>query len=93
MDAYRFDVPDGDYELELRFAEYFPNAPGLRIFRVACNGQTLIDKLDLGETPGPRRALSRTFVTRAAGGRGLDVRFDAIVAKPVVSGLRIRRIH
>jgi beta-galactosidase len=93
MDAYRFDVPDGDYELELRFAEYFPNAPGLRIFRVSCNGQTLIDKLDLGETPGPRRALSRTFVTRAAGGKGLQVRFDAIVAKPVVSALRVRRIR
>jgi beta-galactosidase len=93
MDAYRFDIPDGDYELELRFAEYFPNAPGLRIFRVTCNGQTLIDKLDLGETPGPRRALSRTFITRAAAGKGLEVRFDAIVAKPVVSALRVRRIR
>ena len=67
--------------------------PGLRVFRVACNGQTLIDKLDLGETPGPRRALSRTFTTRAAGGKGLDVRFDALVAKPVVSGLRVRRVR
>jgi hypothetical protein len=47
----------------------------------------------LGETPGPRRALSRTFTTRAAGGRGLEVRFDAIVAKPVVSGIRIRRVR
>jgi beta-galactosidase len=93
MEAYRFDVPDGDYELELRFAEYFPNAPGLRVFRVSANGQTLIDRLDLGETPGPRRALSRTFTTRAAGGKGLEVRFDAIVAKPVVSAIRVRRVR
>jgi beta-galactosidase len=94
MDGYRFDVPDGDYELELRFTEYWPNTPGQRIFRISCNGEVLIDRLDLAESPGARRALSRTFANlRAADGKGLRVRFEAIVAKPVVSALRVRRVR
>ena len=94
MDAYRFDVPDGDYELELRFTEYFPNPTSARVFRVTCNGQTLIDRFDLIEAAGLRRAVSRTFTNlRATGGKGIEVRFEGIVAKPVVSGVRVRRLR
>jgi beta-galactosidase len=92
-EGYRFDVADGDYELELRFMEHWPNNPGQRVFRVSCNGVVLIDKLDIAEAYGSRRAASRTFQTRASNGGGVHVRFDAIAAKPVVSALRVRRVR
>jgi beta-galactosidase len=91
MQAFRFDVPDGDYELELRFNEYFPKKGGERVFRVTCNGATLIDRLDLFETYGFRRAASRTFTARATGGKGLSVGFEPIAGKPLISALRVRK--
>jgi beta-galactosidase len=93
VEGYRFDVPDGSYELELRFTEYFPNKPGQRIFRVICNGETLIERLDLAEAYGVRRAVSRTFSTRAQDGKGLNIRFEPIAGKPIISALRVRGIH
>jgi hypothetical protein len=61
---------------------------------VRCNGRTLIDRLDLIEAAGLRRAVSRTFSgIRATGGKGIEVRFEAMVARPVVSGVRVRRIR
>jgi beta-galactosidase len=91
IEALRFDVPAGEYELELRFAEYFPKKPGERVFRVTCNGQTLIDKLDLAATYGVRRAASRAFLVKATGAQGLNVGFEATTAKTIVSGVRVRR--
>jgi beta-galactosidase len=93
VEAYRFDVPDGDYELELRFAEFFPNTkPGERVFRVIQSGEVLIDKLDLMETYGPRRAVTKSFITRATDGQGLHIKFEPIAGKTTVSGVRLRKI-
>jgi beta-galactosidase len=91
-DGYRFDVPDGDYELELRFTEYFPKKPGERVFRVMCNGLNLIYRLDLTEAYGLRRAASRTFKVEAKDGKGLQIHFEAVAGKSIVSALRVRKI-
>ena len=37
LESYRFDVPDGDYEIELRFLEYEFSKPDQRVFNVLVN--------------------------------------------------------
>jgi len=61
LKEFRFDVPDGDYELDLRFTEYSLKEPGKRVFRVTFNGETLIDRLDLFAEYGLRYAVPKVF--------------------------------
>ncbi len=45
--GYRFDLPNGRYEIALRFAEVYCWDAGQRVFDVHINGETVIDHLDL----------------------------------------------
>ncbi len=60
LSFYRFDVPSGKYEIELRFAETKFETAGKRIFDVKVNGLPFIDKLDLAQSPGAFRAFTKT---------------------------------
>ncbi len=90
LTAYRFDVPRGTYEVELRFAETeFENA-GQRVFDVAINGQTLLEKLDLAKETGVQRAFTRRF--RVTAEDGIIIEFKAYQGKPILSAVKIRRL-
>jgi beta-galactosidase len=90
--VYRFDVPDGSYEIELRFAEHSRQKPGERVFSVSLNEEVAIAQLDLVKESGAGCALVRTFRVNAARGRGVAVQFKSIVGEPVLSAVRIRRL-
>jgi hypothetical protein len=94
--AYRFDVPNGRYEVELRFAEIFFDEPGERIFDVWIEGQTLLDDFDVvDQAEGAFRALIRTF-TVELDDEQLNVRFarDWVdgVENPIINALRVTKI-
>jgi beta-galactosidase len=89
--AYRFDVPDGSYEVRLGFAELRDLRPGMRRFRVLVNDRPLLAPIDLAADARPATALERTVVAEAAGGRGIVVRFEGEAGAPVVSAIHLRR--
>jgi beta-galactosidase len=89
LDGYKFDVPDGNYEVELLFAEMKYEQPNKRVFSVKLNGKTVIDRLDLAATAKPRQAYDRKFTVAANG--GLTVEFVPVVGEPVLSGIRVVR--
>ncbi|XVV15178.1 glycoside hydrolase family 2 TIM barrel-domain containing protein [Actinoplanes sp. CA-131856] len=89
MTAYRFDVPDGRYEVTLRFAEI--SATDSRVFDVALNG-TPVSRLDLAARVGRRRPFDITTSATATGGQGLDIGFTAVENVPVISAIDVRRI-
>jgi beta-galactosidase len=91
LQGYRFDVPDGEYEVELRFAE--PNATpiGERVFDVVVNGVLTVSRLDLAAQAGTGVAVPILSTARATDGRGIDVRFMAHKGKPLLSAIRVRR--
>ena len=89
LTAYRFDVPKGEYEVELSFVETEFEKAGQRVFDVSINGQTLLEKLDLAKEPGFQRAFTRRFQTMADDGIKID--FKAYEGKPILSAVRIRR--
>ncbi|MGI9036619.1 MAG: glycoside hydrolase family 2 TIM barrel-domain containing protein [Pyrinomonadaceae bacterium] len=90
LTAYRFDVPAGVYEVELKFAETKFEKAGERVFDVKINGETMLEKLDLVKEIGMRQAFTRRFQINAKD--GIVIGFTAIKGKPILSGVRIRRI-
>lgn len=90
LEGYRFDLPDGDYELELRFVEPRFNQPGERVFTVAVNRELAIEQLDLVKEYGALRGVTCTIHARAEHHEGILLKFGAITDKPVLSAIRIR---
>ena len=91
IDAYRVDVPNGDYEVQLLFAEPFALAPGERVFRVAINGKTVVPRLDLAEQDGVAYATPMTFSTSVQDGKGLSITFQSIHGAPILNAIRVTR--
>jgi beta-galactosidase len=90
IEGYRLDVPDGDYELDLLFAE--PDAkPGERVFDVEANGASIARGLDLSARHGIARAATYTTRVSASGGNGIAVRFTAVKGKAILNALYVRR--
>ncbi len=90
LSEYRFDVPDGEYEVELLFADTNFDAPGRRVFDVLINGSPVIERLDLAASVG-RDSVFKKLV-RAVSKGGLSITFRARVSDPVLSGVRIKKL-
>ncbi len=91
LTAYKFDVPDGDYEIDLRFAEPKFAGGGERVFGVKINGQTVLESLDLAAKVGLMQAFSQKFGISAREKQGISIEFIAIKDKPILSGVRLKR--
>jgi beta-galactosidase len=92
LESYRFDVPDGDYEIELRFVEYEFSKPNQRVFNVLVNGEYLLRSLDLAKEYGLMQPLVLRSYAKAADGDGVRVDFIAVTGVPVLSAILIKRI-
>ncbi|WP_163161127.1 glycoside hydrolase family 2 TIM barrel-domain containing protein [Arthrobacter sp. Alg241-R88] len=92
MSAYRFDVPNGRYEVRLRFADPQKTSPGERVFTVKLGNSVLKEKLDLVAVAGASTAYDLVGTTEVADGQGLIVTFDALTGLPVVSGIDVRKL-
>jgi beta-galactosidase len=91
IEGYRVDVPDGDYEVELRFAEPLALATGERVFDVAINGATVVSGLDLAAQDGVARATPMSFDASAHNGEGLSISFHARQGEPILNAIRVTR--
>jgi beta-galactosidase len=91
LSAYRFDVPDGEYEVELRFAEPTAKAAGERVFGVSVNGRAL-PVVDLAAQYGLARAAVLRVSATAVNGAGVVVRFEPRVGLPILNAIRVRSL-
>jgi len=91
---YRFAVPDGDYQIELYFAEPWygrggGNCSGWRLFDVAVNDSLVIQKLDLWKEAGYAGALKKVVNTQARNG-WLEISFPRVEAgEAIISAIAI----
>jgi len=95
--GYRLKLPNGRYDLHLRFAELQLARAGERVFDVTVQGRTVATNVDLARSPGPRTAFDH--VVRGVGVHHgwLDVGFVdhqnvACLAAIEVEGRTARRI-
>jgi len=96
MDAYRFDVPNGDYAITLYFAEIYHNSNGRRVFSVSLEGNTIIEDLDIYQQVGHDAALAIPFSTRALGiqidDNRIDIEFTSSVDDAKISAIKIVKL-
>ena len=91
VQALRFDVPDGAYEIELRFAETMNRPPGARVFDVAVNGASLASALDLAAAAGPYVAVTKAVRVTCRHGDGVRVEFKPRRGETTVSAVKVTR--
>jgi len=96
--SYALPVDPRDrYRLVLHFAElYFgPGAPGnggvgSRVFKVMCNGETLLDNFDIFKEAGSLHELTKTFRHLKPTAQGkLNLTFEPIVNNASISGIEV----
>ncbi|KAA6460358.1 hypothetical protein DYQ86_15120 [Acidobacteria bacterium AB60] len=96
--SYAIPVDTRDrYTLVLHFAElYFGTqgsgggAPGDRLFRVFCNGSTLLDNFDLYKEAGSLHAVTKTFYHLRPSPQGkLNLVFEPIINNATVSAIEV----
>jgi beta-galactosidase len=92
---YEFPVPDGDYSVELYFAEPWwgtgggINCKGWRLFDVAINDKTVIKNLDIWAEAGHDAALKKVVNVHVTGGH-LNISFPHIAAgQAIISAIAI----
>ena len=110
IQQFRFDVPDGEYDLTLYFAELIGGAAKealaynldnnhvkekeeQRIFSVAVNGYTFLDKLNLAADYGYTTAVHKNTRVTVRGGKGISIDFKAIEGKPVLNAVQLQKIY
>jgi Malectin domain len=89
--------PRDRYTLILHFAEFYfgPSASGIggdgsRVFRVLCNGNTLLDNFDIYKEAGSLHALTKTFYHLKPTAQGkLNIAFEPIANNATVSGIEV----
>ena len=67
--SYAFTVPDGDYELTLKFAEIFAATNNPSVMDVSVEGNLVLDNLNLIDEVGRFAAYDRTFPVTVADGQ------------------------
>lgn len=89
MTAYRFTVPNGTYDVTLKFSENYFSSAGKRVFNVLLEGATVLGNFDIYAAAGNRyTAVDRTFSVSVSDGI-LNLRFDALTDKPKVSAIEV----
>jgi len=92
MSSYQLQVDDGEYLVELFFAEGEVYKSGQRIFDVLVNGKMFLQNLDLYNNYGFAKAFSKSVVVEANEGLGIKIDFNKIIGEPIISALRITKI-
>ncbi len=92
VEEYRFDVPDGEYLLEVGFVEVEHDLAGRRVFDVMVNGGRWLEGIDLASSQGRYRPAVHETRVQAVGGKGVALRFSARVGESTLSTVRLRRI-
>ncbi|MGH8168124.1 MAG: malectin domain-containing carbohydrate-binding protein, partial [Woeseiaceae bacterium] len=85
--AYRFDVPDGSYFLELHFATLDDMSRDTDAFRVEING---LARSVSGLAPHTGQEIGLPILV--SGGEGLNVRFVSEPATAFVNGILLQRV-
>lgn len=88
MTAYNFTVPNGNYEVLLKFAEIYANYVGARVFDVKIEGTAVLFGLDIYARVGKNAALDETFSTTVSDGL-LTIEFESQGGTPKASAIQV----
>lgn len=106
---YRLDVPPGDYEITLHFAELLGGKVRVppynlsddereektkeRIFNVLVNGQPMLQRFNIAREYGLATAVTKTATVLVKEGEGIVVDFEPIEGDPVLNALQLKKMN
>ena len=82
-------MPDGEYDLELHFAENFHTSAGARIFDVSIEGEVVLDDFDIFDTAGGNTAHVETFDDVSVTDGILNITLEATEGSATINGIAI----
>ena len=90
-----FDIPNGRYDLILKYIEPDDHKPGDRLFDVYVEGVQVAKDLDvvLARDGNPYSALEQAVIGVDVMDGELNIEFDASVSQPLLAGLVVRNQH
>jgi beta-galactosidase len=94
---YEFDVPNGEYLVELYFIEPWlgigggMKATGMRLFDVAVNGIAVLNDLDIWNEVGTNTGLKKTVKAKAVNGKLIISFPESKAGQAVISAIAIAR--
>lgn len=83
------NIPNGDYQVVLHFAEVYAESAGVRVFSVAVEGTTVIQDLDIYGTTGNDAALAVTIYTNVTD-EAMTIDFLRNIENPKVNAIEMR---
>jgi len=91
IEAYKFDVPDGTYELSLLMAEL--KSKGENEMTISVNGKQIWNAINLKQIYGGDRGVTKRFLITVEDDMGLTVEFNAETGQTRLSGIKLRRVN
>ncbi|MBN1154183.1 T9SS type A sorting domain-containing protein [candidate division KSB1 bacterium] len=92
LSSYQFDVPNGDYDVTLLFAEIYFYSSGKRVFHVDLEGRRVLTNFDIYKEAGHDHALNKAFRVTVPDGQ-LNINFVPAIEDPKIAGIEIRKIE
>ena len=86
---YQLAVPNGLYNVNLKFAELYFSQAGQRMFGIVVNGQTLATNFDIVQAAGgPFKAVDRSFQVSVTTGQ-VAIQLTSSVDDPAINAIEI----
>lgn len=91
IDAYKFDVPNGTYELSLLLAEL--KTKDENVMDIMVNGKALWTNLNFKKEFGNNRGVEKRFLISVEDDKGITIDFKARKGKTRLSGIKLRKVN
>jgi hypothetical protein len=86
---YSLNVANGNYVVNLKFAELWVKAAGQRVFNININGQRVLSNFDIFAAAGAfAKAVDKSFQVSVSGGL-LTIEMAGVVENPTVCGIEV----
>jgi len=86
--SYNINLPNGDYDVTLMFAEIYHDSSGKRVFNVKIEGNDVISKLDIWSKAGKNAAYEETHLITVNDGK-LNISFSSISDNAKLSAIKV----
>jgi hypothetical protein len=86
--TYTFSVANGNYVVNLKFAEIYFTTAGQRVFNISINGTTVLSNFDPAAAAGAFTAIDKAFPVTVTTGQ-IVIQFPPVVSNPKISAIEI----
>jgi hypothetical protein len=93
---YEFQLPDGEYLVELYFIEPWlggVNAKAMRLFDIAINGKIILNDLDIWSETGTNTALKKIVKVKISGGKMIISFPETKVGQAIISAIAVASLN